>query len=68
MAAVPPGLIRKGFLKEAREDMVCGDEPGPRRAVVPLGVRRKALSRFLNRGQAPFTAYTMGWERELLEK
>lgn len=48
--------------------MVCGDEPGPRRAVVPLGVWRKALSRFLNRGQAPFTAYTMGWERELLEK
>lgn len=31
MAAVPPGLIRKGFLKEASEEMVCGDEPGPRR-------------------------------------
>lgn len=34
--------------------MVCGDEAGPRRAGVPLGVQRKALSRFLNRGQAPF--------------
>lgn len=37
MAAVPPGLIRKGFLKEASEEMVCGDEPGPRRPTTELG-------------------------------
>jgi hypothetical protein len=31
MSAVPPGLISKGFLKEVSEEMVRGDEPGPRR-------------------------------------
>lgn len=31
MTAVPPGLIRKGFLKETSEEMMRGDEPGPRR-------------------------------------
>lgn len=37
-ALLPPGLIRKGFLKEASEDMVCvWGEPGPRRAGVQIG-------------------------------
>ena len=67
MAAVPPGLIRKGFLKEASKEMVCGDEPGPRRPTAELrwGGECTGARSWI---EDVSLACSMGWGRVLFEK